>query len=85
MIIWVPPAARSDNAALVHHRGEGPAQRLLAIFEIFGEWSARPDFEGCSFIKQGSIIAAAESDTHAAARARELGILLLNQHGIATQ
>jgi AcrR family transcriptional regulator len=115
-------------------RGDTPAQCLLAIFEIFGEWFARPDFEGCSFITtllevtdrdspvrqasiqhlanirsylcglagqagvadpdsfarqwhilmKGSIVAAAEGDTHAAARARELGVLLLNQHGIAT-
>jgi AcrR family transcriptional regulator len=113
-------------------RGDTPAQRLLAIFEIFGEWFARPDFEGCSFVTtllevtdrdstvrqasvqhlanirsylqelaaeagladsdsfarqwhilmKGSIIAAAEGDTHAAARARELGVLLLAHHGI---
>ncbi|MGH3931563.1 MAG: TetR/AcrR family transcriptional regulator [Pseudonocardiaceae bacterium] len=31
-------------------RGGSPAQRLLAIFEIFGEWFARPDFEGCPFV-----------------------------------
>lgn len=117
------------------HRGDTPAQRLLAIFEIFGEWFSQPDFEGCSFITallevtnqdspvrqasvqhlanirsylgelaaqagvadpdsfarqwhilmKGSIIAAAEGDTHAAARARELGVLLLQRHGITTQ
>ena len=27
-----------------------PPQRLLAIFDVFGEWFARDDFEGCSFI-----------------------------------
>ncbi|MGH3899634.1 MAG: TetR/AcrR family transcriptional regulator [Pseudonocardiaceae bacterium] len=114
-------------------RGDTPVQRLLAIFEIFGEWFARPDFEGCSFVTtllevtnrespvrqasikhlanirsyvcelaveagvadpdsfahqwhilmKGSIVAAAEGDTLAAARARGLGILLLNHHGIA--
>ena len=26
------------------------AARLLAIFDVFGEWFARADFEGCSFI-----------------------------------
>ncbi|MGH3998601.1 MAG: TetR/AcrR family transcriptional regulator, partial [Pseudonocardiaceae bacterium] len=31
-------------------RGDTPGQRLLAIIEIFGEWFARPDFEGCSFV-----------------------------------
>jgi hypothetical protein len=35
-------------------------------------------------LMKGSIVAAAEGDIHAAARASELGVLLLNQHGIAT-
>ena len=116
-------------------RGQTPAQCLLAIFDLFGEWFARPDFEGCSFVTtllevtnrdspvrqasvkhlanirsyvcelateagvadpdafarqwhilmKGSIIAAAEGDTQAAARARELGVLLLKEHGIAPE
>jgi AcrR family transcriptional regulator len=36
--------------ATVEGRAETPAQRLLAIFDTFGEWFARDDFEGCSFI-----------------------------------
>jgi hypothetical protein len=114
-------------------RGDTPAARLLAIFDLFGEWFARPDFEGCAFVTtllevtdhdspvrqasiqhlanirsylrdlaaaagvedaesfarqwhilmKGSIIAAAEGDTLAAGRARELGELLLSKHGIA--
>jgi AcrR family transcriptional regulator len=31
-------------------RAETPAGRLLAIFDVFGEWFLRDDFEGCSFI-----------------------------------
>ena len=31
-------------------RGYTPVQRLLAIFEIFGEWFEKPDFEGCPFV-----------------------------------
>jgi AcrR family transcriptional regulator len=31
-------------------RGKTPAQQLLAIFDVFAEWFARPDFEGCSFL-----------------------------------
>jgi AcrR family transcriptional regulator len=117
----------------VKRRTATPAQRLLAIFDVFGEWFAREDFEGCSFINvmlelddqgspvrresvrqlseirgfiaglakeagveeadafarqwhilmKGCIVAAAEGDRHAAARARELGTLLLSHHGIA--
>ncbi|HSJ74562.1 MAG TPA: TetR/AcrR family transcriptional regulator [Miltoncostaeaceae bacterium] len=36
--------------AEVERRGDDPAGRLLAIFEVFDEWFQRPDFEGCSFI-----------------------------------
>jgi AcrR family transcriptional regulator len=114
----------------VEARGGPPAERLLAIFDVFGEWFARDDFEGCSFINvmlevvdpehpvrlatvqhlsairdyvcglaaeagvedpdafarqwhilmKGSIVAAGEGDRDAAARARELGELLLARH-----
>ena len=113
--------------AEVERRADAPAARLLAIFDVFGEWFETPDFEGCSFINvmleltdrddparvasvrhlsvireflaeagggaasptpaafarqwhilmKGSIVAAAEGDTRAAARAQELGALLL--------
>lgn len=36
--------------AEVLRRGETPSEQLLAIFEIFSEWFAREDFEGCAFI-----------------------------------
>jgi hypothetical protein len=107
---------------------------MLAIFDVFGEWFARDDFEGCAFINvmlelddrdsrvrqacvahlvairgfvsglaeaagvppdqaahvaaqwhilmKGSIVAAAEGDALAAARARELGALLLAHLGV---
>jgi AcrR family transcriptional regulator len=129
--LWTMGWVRAES----QRRGDTPVQRLLAIFEIFGEWFARPDFEGCSFITtllevtnrdsavrqasvlhlanirgylcelagqagvadpdafarqwhilmKGSIVAGAEGDIHAAARARELGILLLNKHGLAPE
>jgi AcrR family transcriptional regulator len=36
--------------AEVQQRGSTPAERLLAIFDIFGEWFERKDFEGCPFV-----------------------------------
>ena len=31
-------------------RGTTPTQQLLAIFDVFGDWFLREDFEACSFI-----------------------------------
>jgi len=31
-------------------RGNRPQDQLLAIFDLFAEWFARPDFEGCAFL-----------------------------------
>ena len=117
----------------VLRRASTPAGQLLAIFEIFAEWFARDDFEGCAFVTsllefddrsdpvraacvlhlaniraflrelaaaagvddpenfaaqwhilmKGSIVAAHEGDREAALKARELGELLLERHGIA--
>jgi AcrR family transcriptional regulator len=111
-------------------RGVTPEERLLAIFDLFGEWFQREDYEGCSFINvlleigdrrhpvgeasaghlenirsivrswaaeaglrdpdsfahswhilmKGSIVAAAEGDGEAAARAKSMGRLLIDQH-----
>ena len=119
--------------AEVERREETGAGRLLAIFDVFGEWFGEPGFEGCSFINvllefdepghpirvasvehlaairgyvaefaeqagiedtdafarqwhilmKGSIVSAGEGDEQAAARARELGTLLLASRGVA--
>lgn len=37
--------------AEVERRGGTPADKLLAIFDLFGEWFRRRDFEACSFAK----------------------------------
>src|SRR5262245_32078574 len=37
--------------AEVEAREDDPAERLLTIFEVLGEWYARNDYEGCSFTK----------------------------------
>jgi AcrR family transcriptional regulator len=34
----------------VERRADDPAERLLAIFDVFDEWFRRRDFEGCAFI-----------------------------------
>ena len=36
--------------AEVERRATDPADRLLAIFEVFDEWFHREDFEGCTFV-----------------------------------
>ena len=36
--------------AQVEERASDPRERLLAIFDVFGEWFQLADFEGCSFI-----------------------------------
>jgi AcrR family transcriptional regulator len=36
--------------AEAERRGDTAAERMLAIFDVFGEWFAVDDFEGCSFI-----------------------------------
>ncbi|MEC3976839.1 TetR/AcrR family transcriptional regulator [Amycolatopsis sp. H20-H5] len=113
-------------------RAAEPARRLLAIFDVFGEWFASPGFDGCAFVRvlletsdsdsavrhesirqlatirefvrdladgagvadpdslarqwhilmKGSIISAHEGDLQAAARAKEMGELLLRHHDV---
>ena len=115
--------------AEVESRTDDPADRLLTIFDVFGEWFRSDDFDGCAFVNvvlefddrenparkasvehlanirdflretaadagvsdldnfsrqwhilmKGSIVAAGEGDVDAAARAREVGRLLLRQ------
>jgi AcrR family transcriptional regulator len=36
--------------AEVERRAGSPAERMLAIFDVFGEWFQLADYEGCSFI-----------------------------------
>ena len=43
---WTRAWLQAEAAA----RADTPAGRLLAIFDVFGEWFEREDFEGCSFI-----------------------------------
>lgn len=45
--------------AAVERRAESPRQRLLAVFEVLGQWHSENDFHGCPFTK-----AAFEFDEH---------------------
>ena len=44
--VWTEDWLQAES----QRRGTTPAQQLLAIFDVFAEWFARPDFEGCSFL-----------------------------------
>jgi AcrR family transcriptional regulator len=37
--------------AEMERRAQAPEQRLLAAFDALGDWFARRDFEGCSFLR----------------------------------
>jgi AcrR family transcriptional regulator len=52
--------------AEVEARADEPAERLLAIFDVLGEWYARNDFEGCSFTK---VLFAIDNPDHPVRRA----------------
>jgi len=41
---------RTWIAAEVDQRPGQPADKLLAIFDVIGEWMATPEFRGCAFI-----------------------------------
>jgi AcrR family transcriptional regulator len=43
---WTVDAIVSE----ARRRGDTPAEQLLAIFDVFGDWFLREDFEACSFI-----------------------------------
>jgi AcrR family transcriptional regulator len=50
----------------VQRRASDPGERLLAIFDVFDEWFARDDFEGCSFINVLLEVGDPASDLHRA-------------------
>lgn len=38
----------------VNNRGTTPSEKLLAIFDVLGEWFKEPEFNGCVYIKTAS-------------------------------
>lgn len=45
--LWLKGWLQAETQA----RATSPADRLLAIFDIFAEWFQRDDFEGCPFVR----------------------------------
>lgn len=45
-VLWTKDWLQGEVA----RRSSDPEQRLLGIFDVFGEWFRTPGFEGCSFI-----------------------------------
>ena len=70
--------------AEVERRDGTPHEGLLSIFDIFGEWFARPDFEGCAFV---SIMLELEdrADPVRQATVRHLANIRAFVAGLATQ
>lgn len=79
---WTVDAIVSE----ARRRGSTPADQLLAIFDVFGDWFLREDFEACSFINvllemgpahplgQASIDYLAKIRGHVQALAEEAGL-----------
>lgn len=79
---WTVEAIVSE----ARRRGKTPADQLLAIFDVFGDWFLREDFEACSFINvllemgpahplgQASIDYLAKIRGHVQALAEEAGL-----------
>lgn len=51
----------------IDRRGGTPQDRLLAIYDVLGEWFAEPDFTGCAFIKAASEFSDSSHPYHKAA------------------
>jgi AcrR family transcriptional regulator len=55
----------------VKRRARAPADRLLAVFDVFDIWFHRPDFEGCTFLK---VLLEHDDPTHPIRRSTEARI-----------
>ena len=50
----------------VERAASTPRERLLAIFDVLGEWTGGPDFSGCMFINASAEFAEQDNPIHAA-------------------
>ncbi|WP_407655960.1 TetR/AcrR family transcriptional regulator [Capillimicrobium parvum] len=60
--LWTDGWLRQD----VERRAQDPADRLLAVFDVFDGWFREPAFEGCAFINVMLETTDAEHPAHAA-------------------
>ena len=72
----------------VRRRAEGPADRLLAVFDVFDSWFRRRSFEGCLFVNALLEIDDRKHPIHIAcrqqlARIREFLIELATEAGVS--
>lgn len=44
--VWTEEWLKAESS----RRGRTPQERLLAIFDVFGEWFRSADFDGCAFL-----------------------------------
>ncbi len=51
----------------VERRARSPRARLLATFDVIGDWIAKPEFQGCMFINACSEFGGKDDPIHAAA------------------
>ncbi|MEV0587824.1 TetR/AcrR family transcriptional regulator [Nonomuraea sp. NPDC050310] len=47
---YIEDQGRLQRAAIAGVPGDGPRERLLALYDALGEWSRQPGFRGCMFI-----------------------------------
>ena len=58
---------RNDLRRKVEKRAKTPRRRLLAIFDVLGDWMASRDFNGCTFINASAEYGKRDDPIHAAA------------------
>ncbi len=58
---------RNDFRRKVEKRGKTPRRRLLAIFDVLGDWIASRGFNGCTFINASAEYGNRDDPIHAAA------------------
>ncbi|MFD8543374.1 TetR/AcrR family transcriptional regulator [Streptomyces sp. NPDC059649] len=59
---------RAALAEYVDAHGEGPAERVPAVFDWLAEWFAEPDFRGCAFLNSFGELGATSEQVARAAR-----------------